>query len=260
MADLEYSVRDHIATIRLNRPEQKNAFTLEMIDDWSEALHAAEAEPDVRVVVLTGTGGAFCSGVDLSVLQQIEQTPLASKELLTKHVHKVAHAAESMSKPYLAAVAGPAIGAGMDMALLADIRVAADTARFSQAYVRVGLVPGDGGCYLLPRIVGTARALQLLWTGEAIDAQRASEIGLVSTVCDEDELMPTVYDLARSIAHQPPVAVQMIKRSVRFGETHDLRTALDLISSHNAIVLSTDDSKEARAALAEKRPPVYHGR
>src|SRR5699024_3862127 len=116
------------------------------------------------------------------------------------------------------------------------------------------------GCYLLPRIVGTARALQLLWTGEAIDAQRASQIGLVSAVCGEDELMPTVYDLARSIAHQPPVAVQMIKRSVRFGETHDLRTALDLISSHNAIVLSTDDSEEARAALAEKRPPVYHGR
>lgn len=260
MADLEYSVRDHIATIRLNRPEQKNAFTLEMIDDWAEALYAAETDPEVRVVVLTGAGGSFCSGVDLSVLQQIEQTPLGSKELLTKHVHKVAHAVDSMTKPYLAAVAGPAIGAGMDMALLADIRIAADTARFSQAYVRVGLVPGDGGCYLLPRIVGTAAALRLLWTGETIDAQRAADLGLVSTVCGEDQLESTVHDLARSIANQPPVAVQMIKRSVRFGETHDLRTALDLISSHNAIVLSTDDSKEARAALSEKRPPVYSGR
>ena len=260
MADLEYSVRDHIATIRLNRPEQKNAFTLDMIDAWAEALYAAEANPEVRVVVLTGAGGAFCSGVDLSVLQEIEQTPLASKELLTKHVHKVALAVETMSKPYLAAVAGPAIGAGMDMALLADIRVAADTARFSQAYVRVGLVPGDGGCYLLPRIVGTATALRLLWTGETLDAQRAMDIGLISTVCSEDELEATVYALARSIAGQPPVAVQMIKRSVRFGETHDLRTALDLISSHNAIVLSTDDSREARAALAERRPPIYHGR
>jgi len=260
MTDLEYSVTDNIATIRLNRPEQKNAFTLEMIDAWAESLYAAEEDPDVRVIVVTGAGGAFCSGVDLSVLEQVEQTPLASKELLTKHVHKVAHAADSLSKPYLASIPGPAIGAGMDMALLADIRIASESAKFSQAYVRVGLVPGDGGCYLLPRIVGTSTALRLLWTGETVDACAAAELGLVSNVYKEEALEAETMKLAGSIASQPPVAVQMIKRSVRLGATHDLRTALDLISSHNAVVLSTEDSKEARAALAEKRRPIYHGR
>jgi len=212
MADIDYEVADHVATIRLNRPRRKNAFTLEMIDTWANALIDAEHDPNIRVVVLTGAGGSFCSGVDLAVLDTIEPTPLGAKNLLTKHVHKVAHAAEALSKPYLAAVSGDAFGAGMDMALLADIRLASESARFSQAYIRVGLVPGDGGCYLLPRLV-----------------------------------------------HQPPVAVQMIKRSAKLGEKHDLRTALDLISSHHAVVMSTEDSREARHALAEKRPAHFVG-
>jgi enoyl-CoA hydratase/carnithine racemase len=260
MSDLEYTIADHIATIRLNRPRRKNAFTLEMIDRWAESLLAAEQDPDVRVVVLTGAGGSFCSGVDLSVLDSVEPTPLGSKELLTRHVHKVAHAAEALNKPYLCAVTGDAFGAGMDMALLADIRLASEAARFSQAYVRVGLVPGDGGCYLLPRLVGMTKALQLMWTGKVVDAQEALSLGLVTSVHHDDELESAVFALAAEIAHQSPVAVQMIKRSARLGERHDLRTALDLISSHNAIVMSTDDSREARRALSEKRPARFVGR
>jgi enoyl-CoA hydratase/carnithine racemase len=259
MADLEYEVAEHIATIRLNRPRRKNAFTLEMIERWVDALMAAEQDPNVRVVVLTGAGGSFCSGVDLSVLDNVEPTPLGAKDLLTKHVHRVAHAAEALSKPYLCAVAGDAFGAGMDMALLADIRLASESARFSQAYIRVGLVPGDGGCYLLPRIVGMAKALQLMWTGKIVDAREALSLGLVSSVYPDDELDDAIFALASEIAHQPPVAVQMIRRSARLGEKHDLRTALDLISSHNAIVMSTADSHEARRALAEQRPATYIG-
>ncbi|WP_067662315.1 enoyl-CoA hydratase/isomerase family protein [Nocardia miyunensis] len=260
MSDIEYDVADHVATIRLNRPHRKNAFTLEMIAAWADALVDAESNPDVRVVVVTGAGGSFCSGVDLAVLQQIEQTPLGAKNLLTKHVHRVAHAAEALSKPYLAAVPGDAFGAGMDMALLADIRLAGESARFSQAYIRVGLVPGDGGCYLLPRIVGTARALQLMWTGGTVGAPEALALGLVSGVYPDAQLDAAILALASEIASQPPVAVQMIKRSTRLGERHDLRTALDLISSHHAVVMSTDDSSEARRALAEKRSPRFTGR
>ncbi|PBC35329.1 enoyl-CoA hydratase [Rhodococcus sp. ACS1] len=259
MADIEYEVADHVATIRLNRPRRKNAFTLEMIDTWANALTEAEDDPNIRVVVLTGAGGSFCSGVDLAVLDSIEPTPLGAKNLLTKHVHKVAHAAEALSKPYLAAVSGDAFGAGMDMALLADIRLASESARFSQAYIRVGLVPGDGGCYLLPRIVGTATALQLMWTGKVVAAQEALSLGLVSSVHPDDQLDEAVLAFATEIAHQPPVAVQMIKRSAKLGEKHDLRTALDLISSHHAVVISTEDSREARRALAEKRPAYFVG-
>jgi enoyl-CoA hydratase/carnithine racemase len=259
MADLEYDVAEHIATIRLNRPCRRNAFTLEMIERWADALLEAEQDPNVRVVVVTGAGGSFCSGVDLSVLDNVEPTPLDAKNLLTKHVHKVAHAAEALSKPYLSAIAGAAFGAGMDMALLADIRLASESARFSQAYIRVGLVPGDGGCYLLPRIVGMAKALQLMWTGKIVDAREALSLGLVSSVHRDDELGDAILTLASEIARQPPVAVQMIKRSAKLGEKHDLLTALDLISSHNAIVMSTTDSREARHALAEKRPAQYIG-
>jgi enoyl-CoA hydratase/carnithine racemase len=260
MPDIEYGVTDHVATIRLNRPERKNAFTLDMIDIWANALIEAEENPDVRVVVVIGAGGSFCSGVDLAVLDSIEPTPLGSKNLLDKHVHRVAHATEALGKPYLAAVSGDAFGAGMDMALLADIRLACESARFSQAYIRVGLVPGDGGCYLLPRLVGTATALQLMWTGRIVNAPEALALGLVSAVHPDDRLEEAVLAMATEIARQPPIAVQMIKRSTRLGEKHDLRTALDLISSHHAVVRSTEDSQEARRALAEKRPARFHGR
>ncbi|MEE2058143.1 enoyl-CoA hydratase/isomerase family protein [Rhodococcus artemisiae] len=260
MTDIEYTVADHIATIRLNRPHRKNAFTLEMIDTWAHALIEAERDPDVRVVVLTGSGGSFCSGVDLSVLDEIAPTPLGAKDLLTKNVHRVAHAAEALSKPYLAGVSGDAFGAGMDMALLADIRLASESARLSQAYIKVGLVPGDGGCYLLPRIVGSATALQLMWTGRVVEAQEALSLGLVSAVHSDDRLEEAVFSLADEIARQPPVAVQIIKRSARLGERHDLRTALDLISSHHAVVMATEDSREARRAMAEKRSGHFVGR
>ncbi|NMN96716.1 enoyl-CoA hydratase/isomerase family protein [Antrihabitans stalactiti] len=260
MADFEYHVSDHVATIRLNRPERKNAFTLDMVDQWAEALRSAEADPEVRVVVLTGTGDAFCAGVDLSKLADRERTPLAERELLTKKVHQVAYAAEALSKPYLAAVNGVAVGAGMDMALMADIRIAAASARFSEGYIRVGLVPGDGGCFFLPRVVGTATALRLLWTGEFVGAQDALAMGLVSEVCPDDALEQRITDFAALLAGQPPVAVQLIKRAVRLGERQDLRTALDLIASHQAVATSTADSREAMTAFQERRPGVYTGR
>lgn len=260
MADLEYEVVDHIATITLNRPRRKNAFTLEMIDAWTTALLEAENDPDVRVVVVTGAGGSFCSGVDLAVLDEVEPTPIAAKNLLAKNVHRVAHAAEALTKPYLAAVPGDAFGAGMDMALLADIRLASASARFSQAYIKVGLVPGDGGCYLLPRIIGSAKALQLMWTGSVVDAQEALELGLVTDVHDDEDLPGAIGALASKIAAQPPIAIEMIKRSARLGEKHDLRTALDLISSHHAIVVATEDSREARKALVENRKGNFVGR
>jgi enoyl-CoA hydratase/carnithine racemase len=260
VADLEYGVAGGIATIRLNRPERRNAFTLDMVDQWAAVLGEAEADPEVRVVVLTGAGDAFCAGVDLDKFADRERTPLAEKDLLAKRVHKVAYAAEALSKPYLAAINGAAVGAGMDMSLMADIRIAGESARFSEGYIRVGLVPGDGGCFYLPRIVGAAAALRMLWTGDFVAASEALSMGLVSEVCADDRLQERVQELASQLAAQPPVAVQLIKRAVRLGERQELRTALELISSYQAVATATADSREAMAAFKERRPGEYHGR
>jgi enoyl-CoA hydratase/carnithine racemase len=262
MADLEYTVADGIGTILLNRPERKNAFTLEMIDDWAEALRSARTDDDVRVIVLTGAGDAFCSGVDLGryLPDREEPTPLERKRNLTDRIHRVAYALEELDKPVIAAVNGVAVGAGMDMALMCDIRLCSRSARFSEGYIRVGLVPGDGGCWFLPRLVGVAKALELLLTGDFVGGEEAARLGIANHVYDDEALMDETYALARRLAASPPVAVGMIKRAVYQSARTDLRTALDLISSHMAVVQSTRDSKEAFAAFREKREGVYEGR
>lgn len=261
MADLQYEVRDGVGTILLNRPHRKNAFTLEMIDEWAAVLVGARTDPDVRALVLTGAGDGFCSGIDLDTFTaQGPPPPLEAKRNLTDRIHRVAHALQDLDKPVIAAVNGVAVGAGMDMALMCDIRLAARSARFSEGYVRVGLVPGDGGCYFLPRLVGTARALELLLTGDFLDAVEAERIGIVNHVYDDDRLMEEANALARRLADGPPVAIAMIKRAVYQSADCDLRTALDLISSHMAVVQSTSDSQEALRAFAERRTPIFEGR
>lgn len=263
MADLEFTASDGIGTILLNRPERKNAFTLEMIDEWAGLLQAARTDPDVRVVVLTGAGDSFCSGVDLGTVTdraRDETGPLDRKTVLTDRIHRIAYALEDLDKPVIAAVNGPAVGAGMDMALMCDLRVASRSARFSEGYIKVGLVPGDGGCYYLPRLVGTAKALELMWTGDFIGAEEAHRLNIVNRVYDDEGFADSWQAFARRIAAQPPVNVRMIKRATYQSARSDLRTALDLISSHMAVVQTTADSHEAMTAFREKRRPVFEGR
>jgi enoyl-CoA hydratase/carnithine racemase len=260
MADLEYTVDDRVGTILLNRPHAKNAFTLEMIEAWAAALRLARTDPDVRVVVVTGAGDAFCSGIDLSVLEAVGDEPLALKSMLTEGVHEVARAVDELSKPVIAAVNGVAVGAGMDMALMCDIRVMAQSARMSEGYIRVGLVPGDGGCYYLPRLVGMAKALELMWTGDFVDADEALRIGLATKVYPDAGFADAYRAFVARLAEQPPINVAMIKRAAQQSVHADLRTALDLISSHLAVVHGTKDSQEARAAFRERRQPSFEGR
>jgi enoyl-CoA hydratase/carnithine racemase len=242
-AGLRYAVQNAIATITLDRPERRNAFTLETIDAWVDRLHDAAADADVRVVVLTGAGSAFCSGVDLSVLQGTERTPLARKQMLMNRIHRVGLALEDLDKPTIAAVNGAAVGAGLDMALLCDMRIAGRSARMSEGYIKVGLVPGDGGAWLLPRLVGPAKAMELLMTGDFITAEDAARLGVVNHVVDDDALMEVTYALAGKIAAAPPVQIAMIRRLVRQASQVDLRTHFDLVSSHMGII----------GALGEKR-------
>jgi enoyl-CoA hydratase/carnithine racemase len=260
MGDLEYSVQDGIGTILLNRPHRKNGFTPEMADQWAQILVDARTDPEVRVVVLTGVGDAFCSGVDLDRrYDSAPATPQRRKELLSDRIHRIPLALEDLDKPVIAGINGVAVGAGMDMALMCDMRIMARSARLSEGYIRLGMVPGDGGCYYLPRLVGTAKALELLLTGDYIDAAEAERLGIVNTVVDDADLPAAVNSLARKIADGPPVAIRMIKRAVYQSMRSDLRTSLDLISSHSGVIGSMDDSAEAMAAFRDKRPPNYTG-
>jgi enoyl-CoA hydratase/carnithine racemase len=258
MAELDYALAEHIATITLNRPARKNALTAAMADAWATALLTAQEDDEVRAIIVTGAGGAFCSGADLDEFKGTAGTPLQDKQLLSGHVHRVARALDQVDKPVLAAVDGAAVGAGMDMALMCDYRLASPAARFSEGYIRIGLVPGDGGCWLLPRIAGSSRALRLLWTGEFLSAEAARELGVVDEVADD--AYAAAVEFARTLAAQPPQAVRMIKRAVRQGARHDFLTALDLISSHFAVLASTEDAAEAYAAFVERRPAVFVGR
>jgi enoyl-CoA hydratase/carnithine racemase len=254
---LSYEVLKGVGLIRIDRPDKLGAFTWTMIDRWTETLVSAQRDEAVRAVVLTGTGRGFCTGVDLDELAAVGRDPINQKRMLTDRVHRVVRTAADLSKPLICAVNGLAVGAGMDMTLLCDIRLAAESARFGTGYVRIGLVPGAGGAYFLPRLVGTARALELFWTGELLSAQQAREIGIVSHVFPDDELLGQALGLAERIARQSPIAVSMIKRAVHQSLTADLRTSLDLASSHLAVVQSTQDHAEALSALAEHREPTF---
>jgi enoyl-CoA hydratase/carnithine racemase len=177
-APLLYEVDEGIATLTLNRPDKLNAFNIPMIDAWAEALARARTDPGVRVVVVTGRGRAFCAGGDLGEMaEKLDAEAFRHKDYLWEHVHRIALTLEDLDKPVIAALNGVAVGAGLDMALMCDLRFAAAEARFAEGYLKVGLVPGDGGAWYLPRLVGVAKALELFWSGEAIDAQEALRAG-----------------------------------------------------------------------------------
>jgi 2-(1,2-epoxy-1,2-dihydrophenyl)acetyl-CoA isomerase len=254
---LEYMVADRIATITLRRPERMNAFTFPMIDAWAAALEDCRRNDAVGVVIVTGTGKAFCSGGDIDEMQErLAQTPAQRKDELWKRVQRIPLALEDLDKPVLVAVNGAATGAGMDLALMGDIRYAAESARFAETYIKVGLVPGAGGAHFLPRQVGVAKALELFWTADFIDAREAERLGIVNKVLPDADLMPFVQSVAGRIAAAPPQSVRLIKRLVYQGLRNDLRTNLDLVSSHYAIATASDDHRRAVAAFAErsKRP------
>jgi enoyl-CoA hydratase/carnithine racemase len=260
VSELEYSHDDGVATILLNRPERKNAFTGEMIDDWAAALDDAATNPEVRAVVLRGAGQAFCSGVDLDTIGAQGTEPLLWKNFLHDRVQAVPRAVEVLDKPLIASIGGPAVGAGMDMALMCDLRLASTSATFCESYIRVGMIPGAGGCWYLPRLIGMAKAMELFLTADTLDAHEALRIGLVNRVFADDELLEQTYALASRIAAGPPNTTRLLKRMLRQSPRSDLETALELASSNMGIVRSTADAAESLAAFRERRPPVYVGR
>lgn len=250
-----FDTDDHgVATITLNRPEKYNAFTKDMINRWSEILEQCEADPKVKVVVLTGAGKAFCTGGDISAQKdRANNDALERKDFLWRHVHKIAFIMERMDKPTIAAINGAARGAGLDMALMCDLRTMADSATLAESYINVGLIAGDGGTYYLPRIIGLPRALELFWTGRAIGADEAERIGLVNNVAPLDQLMSVTQALARAIAAQPFEAVRAYKRAVYQGMNMPLAAHLDMVSSHTSILRDTPEHREKVAAFLNRK-------
>ena len=267
MADLLFEIENRIATITLNRPDSLNAFSEDMVLKWIQALEEVRDNDDIRVVILKGNGKAFCAGGDIKAMtagkgffessDDISSTALARKNSLWKRIQRIPLLLEEIDKPVIAQMHGYAMGAGLDMALMCDIRIAADTAKFSESYIKVGIVPGDRGAYFLPRIVGVDKALDMLWTARVLDAAEAKEMNLVTYVVSEEELATFTQAYAEKLANSPGEVVRMVKRAVYQSQTMSLRTSLDYISSQMGIVTELADYKEGVQAVLEKRKPNF---
>ncbi len=256
---LKYAVEGTTAQITLNRPGVKNAFSLEMLTLWRQALEEARDNDRVRVIILTGQGDAFCAGGDLQDMDRGKFRGWDMKRFLWETVYPVAFIMESLDKPVIAAVNGATAGAGLDMALMCDFRICAHRAKFSASFINIGLLAGDGGAYFLPRLVGLPRALEILMTGDPVSAEEAYRIGLVNRVVPKEHLMAEARELAEKLASKPPLAVRMMKRSVYQGLNSSLRGHLDFVSSQLALLTQTHDHQEAVRAFLEKRKPVFKG-
>ncbi|MDR3534502.1 MAG: enoyl-CoA hydratase-related protein [Rhodopila sp.] len=259
--NLKFSIDNGIATITLDRPEKLNAFTDEMLEDWLTALEECRVNDEVRVIVITGAGRAFTTGGDVSTFDQhAAQTARGIKSRVTEGIQRLPKKLAEIDKPVIAAMNGIATGGGVDVALACDIRFAAESARFAETYVKIAMIPGAGGAYMLPRLVGLSKALELLWTGDFVDAREAERIGLVNKVFPDAELMARTYEFARRLADGPPLAIQLVKRVARMGLDKDLATGLEIAAANLPVVRSSEDHKEAVAAFKEKRRPQFKGR
>ncbi len=258
---LKFDVDSGIATITLDRPEKLNAFTDDMLESWLTALESCRVREDIRVIIITGTGKAFTTGGDVSGFgESASQTAAKIKERVAGGIQRLPLKISEIDKPVIAAMNGFATGGGLDVALACDIRFAAESARFAETYVKMGMIPGVGGAYLLPRAVGVAKALEMFWGAEFVDAREAERIGLVNKVFPDDQLMEKTRQFARRVADGAPLAVQLIKRVMRFGADKDLATALEIVAANLPIVRTSEDHLEAIAAYKEKRAPQFKGK
>jgi 2-(1,2-epoxy-1,2-dihydrophenyl)acetyl-CoA isomerase len=255
---------DSILTLTLNREESSNAYSELMIDALVQALDDAEVDDEVRCVIITGAGRAFSAGGDLQLMKDhsgmFEGDVVRLRSRYLRGIQRIPRRLARFEKPVIAAINGPAIGAGLDLACMCDIRIAANGARFGSTFVRLGLIPGDGGAYLLSRTIGVPRALDLVLTGRLIDTFEAEKIGLVGEVVEPDELMATARKRALKIASNAPLAVRLAKSAIYQSYDLGLDAALTLAATYQGIVQNTPDHDEGVAALMEGRPPRFEGR
>jgi enoyl-CoA hydratase/carnithine racemase len=260
---LKYEQDGHIVTLTMNEPERRNPLTGNTaVQEFRTAIERIEDDRSVRAVIVTGAGTAFSSGGNIRDMERHASGNLAGMEIRQDYrrgIQQLPLALFNLEVPVIAAVNGAAIGAGLDLACMCDIRIASEQAKFAESFVKLGIIPGDGGAWLLPRIIGLSRAAELTFTGQMIDAKQALEWNLVSRVVPQDELLTTAQGIAQAIAANPPHAVRLAKRLLREGMHCRLDTLLEMSAAYQALSHQTADHREAVSAFIEKRPPSFNG-
>lgn len=263
---IQVEIKDEVAALALKRPDKLNCLNAAILHEMSEALGKLNTDDGIKALILTGEGRAFCSGADLAeqpygtdknqpgISRAEHTTPFVSFGWVVKHI-------EDFTKPVIAAVNGMAAGGGLALALAADIRIASENAAFSAIFVKRGLVPDCGVSYYLPRLVGVSKALELMWTGEKIDAREAERIGLVNKVVPPDHLMNTALEFAQGLAKGPSLAIEMIKRMAYTGLKADsVMTQMAVENFMQQVCMESEDVKEGVMGFLEKRTPRFQGR
>jgi enoyl-CoA hydratase/carnithine racemase len=251
-----------VVIITLNEPEQRNPISnAALMEGVLDAIAAADANPKARVIIVTGAGSAFSSGGNVKKMLEgggmADPQPSRTRVNYKTGIQCLPLAFDALEIPVIAAVNGPAVGAGCDLALMADIRIAAASAWFAESFVKLGIVPGDGGAWLLPRVVGYSKAAEMSFTGDIVSAEEALACGLVSRVVPDAELLTVARGMARRIAANPPQAVRMAKRMLKQGRASSLADHLELTAAMQAIAHTTPEHREAVTAFVEKRKPNF---
>jgi 2-(1,2-epoxy-1,2-dihydrophenyl)acetyl-CoA isomerase len=256
-----YKREGGVATIILNRPRALNALNAEMIEEILDAVKKTAEDKEVKVLILTGAGRAFCFGADISEFRQAQKTPSTNSPfaLLAKS-QEIIRGLVNLPLPTIAALNGFATGLGLDLALACDLRIAAERAKLGEAFVAMGLVPDGGGTFFLPRLVGLAKAAEMIFTGEPLSASQAERIGLVNRVVPSQNLEKSAQELANKLARGPSLAISLAKKALWKNLQGDLDTALKIEAETQKICLESEDHLEAVKAFIEKREPTFRGK
>ena len=256
-----YEQDDRIVKITLNRPDTRNALSGDIIEGLVEYLQKADKDKNVGCVILTGAGKSFSSGGNLQEIKDMttkdQMTQAQLEDWYRFGIQKIPLTMNSIDVPVVAAVNGHAIGAGNDLCTMCDIRIAGEDAKFSESFLRIGIIPGDGGSWFLPKIIGLARANEMILTCDVLDANKALDWGLVSKVVPNENLIVEALQIAEKIASQPPEASRRAKRLLRMSQNVPLQDALEMAASQQSMLQQLDDHREAIDALLEKRKPNY---
>ena len=261
---LLYKQEGAIVTLTMNQDTTRNAISSdEMIDAFEQAALKINRDDSVSVVILTGAGKAFSSGGNVKDMHEKQGmfggSPVELREGYRRGIQRIPLAMHNLEVPLIAAVNGPAIGAGCDLAMMCDMRIASTKAKFAESFAKIGIIPGDGGAWFLPRAVGMSRACEMAFTGEAVDAETALSWGMVSEVTEPEALIPAAEALAARIAVNPPRSLRMTKKLLKEGQKVSLETLLELSASMQSLAHHTSDHSEAVAAMLEKRAPSFSG-
>ena len=258
---------EHIASIIMNRPDRLNAATPEMFKELREALDEVNNDDDIRVGILAGAGRGFCSGSDIKEESSIGERGLhpgksveEHRQRIRRNPQKVTLAIRNLEKPIIAMVNGPAVADGFDWALACDLRVGSENAKFMNAFVTMALFPNTGATWLLPRVIGLGKALEVLFTGDWLNAEEAYRIGVLNKLVPSADLESETTALARKLAEGPPISLRLLKMQTYKGLEMSLEAALELAADGEAMTLTSEDHKEALAAFFEKRKPIFQGK